>query len=458
MPEIEEQAAELVYGCEPKPKSKYSFEPTARGVKIIREGGLEHEVYYESTYIKAGGLNFGLYNYPKMVEQVGYWFADKLITSNHSGTKRDAGDMIQRAISGRLKPHWDRMVKEVAPPMVRALARQMWGSVRGDAAILHRVELYDDPQYAHVLKDLNKYHACRMVAKSLENRPYKSERAELVPILVDNFVEALNNHPKPPDHLETLKDWRGFLTPTIPYKALNKTLDKLPRAISVDQLPRLALLKLEQPLTDRLHLIFALSGATHHNWGLHEHLVLSASAEQIKEACRVIGFGLTSQSRTTMISDAASYILDYPEPYNGDISGLARRSVEWHRTVDKYKGSLPEDHALPIPQGVDLDWLEGLGIRLLKTAGEVYEEGSTMRHCVGSYASKAARGQCFLFHVEREGESATIEVSNYGKILQAYGFANSKNKACNYGSLFIERHWPQMAAAQPEPSELDMIF
>lgn len=82
-----------------------------------------------------------------------------------------------------------------------------------------------------------------------------------------------------------------------------------------------------------------------------------------------------------------------------------------------------------------------------------------MRHCIGSYASKAARGQCFLFHAEIEGESASIEVSNRGIIQQAYGFANSKNKACEHGSKRIAEAFKQFyPALQGEPAELDAIF
>lgn len=412
-----------------KPKSKYTLWEIAGGCLIQREGGLEVEVKYAETYIQIGeDADVGLYVYPEIVNAIAVWFAERLLTSRRTREKdiEEACSMIARALNGRFKPHWERMVKQIAPPEVEALARLMWSSTRGDAVILHNPLLYTE-DYAHVRRDLLKYHACRLFAKS------RDRIAELWP----------------DQRLEAVKEWRASLCPAKPYKALNKTLDKLPQAVSWKQITRLQVMKLEKPITNRLHLIFALSVAEHHNWGLHEHTVLSADAVLVAGAAAMIGHVLTSQSKTEKISRVANFILDYPEPYGGDLVGLANRSQDWHRQMaaddrarlrqeNEYeRDSLADAYALPVPP-VDLGFLEGYGITFLKTAGEVYVEGAKMHHCVGSYASKAAAGRCYLFHVDHADCAATVEVSPTGEALQAYGPHNSRNAACDFGSRFLE--------------------
>ena len=57
-----------------------------------------------------------------------------------------------------MKPHWQRLVDEFVPEEIGKLARLMWSSVHGDAAILHRPLLYTE-HCKHLRNDLLKYHA-----------------------------------------------------------------------------------------------------------------------------------------------------------------------------------------------------------------------------------------------------------------------------------------------------------
>lgn len=402
----------------PKPKSKYTFIETERGVMIQRDGGLEVEVYYEDTWIRidskahpsVGRRN--LYAYREIVNSFAGWFADNLLSRASKNDRREAVEMIARALSKRFKPHWERMVNQIAPPEVSKLAKAMWGSTLSGQPILHWDErLYFDDEFAYLRADLMKYHACRVICAAWGHR-----------VRLDTDITVL-------------KDWRALVAPTVPNKALNKTLDKMARGIRYEDVLRLSTMRLEKPITDRLTLVFVLCAGGHHNYGIHERIVVQADAAQIKEASQrhAPGDWVKNNSPVGTIERLARWILDYPETYGGDLVGLAQRSWEWHDRGAHLHYQIDVTGELPKPN-VDLGMLEGYDIRFLDTVGAVYAEGESMHHCVGSYATKAARGDCYLFHVDYEGEKATIEVSAVGDVLQACGPMNQRNKACDYGA------------------------
>ncbi len=411
---MSDQPTETIAAQPEKPKSKYTLVEMPEGVLIQREGGLELHVHYADTYIHAGE-KVGLYCFKQMVEAAAMWFAEQLVGRKRQRDIDEAKDMIARALKGRLWPHWRRIVEQIVPPHIAKLARLMWDSTQNDAWVLHQPELYADA-YQNLRRDLEKHHACRMFARAVES----SSGTPTTPETRSAWFGKLAN-------------WREELSPTVPNKALNKTLDKLPTGISFHQITRLAVMRLEKPLTGRLPVIFALCAAGHHNFGLHERIVLNADATAIQQAAQVVNQTITARSRTGHIQRVASLILDYPERYGGDLVGLARRSQEWHAEIDYYdEVGLPPDYLLPVPE-VELAALELVGITLLKTAGEVHQEGKRMRHCVGSYATKAAAGGCYLFHVEHDDSCATVEVLPGGYVSQAYGPGNSRNAACTFG-------------------------
>ncbi|MBA3867767.1 MAG: PcfJ domain-containing protein [Anaerolineae bacterium] len=399
-----------------KPKSKYTLTDVPGGFLVQREGGLEVGVTYGDTYLHVGTRNVGLYQYPQLVNEVGDWFMDQIVSGYLNKRKREEGtEMIARALSKRMKPHWERIVKEIVPADVSELARLMWSSVHGDADILHRPELYTD-EYKHVRGDLKKYHACRLIVKKEENI-YSIE----VPSL-----------------LERAKLWRQlYAANVVSPKAFNKTLDAMPRALSFHSIDQLVNVHLDQPITNRLHMIAVLCGAEHFHWYMHEPIVLHATGDMIREACTRVEWmrPLKTTSRTRDIKDFIQFVLDYPAPFNGDFLGLARRSQEWHGDNQRLpeEARLSADEKLPLLT-LDYEALAAEGIEPLRTVGDVVQEGDTMHHCVASYARRAHRGHSFLFHVEHEKEKATIELSPAGFVQQAYGPRNTINKACQWGT------------------------
>lgn len=407
MPEIDAASAEAPV------KSKYTFIDTAEGFLVQRDGGLELPVMYGETYIRAG-TSVGIYQYPKLVDAVADWFLDRLIPGYINKRKREEGTaMIAWAIAKRMKPHWERLVKAIVPKEVANLARLMWSSVHGDADILHRPELYTE-EHAYLRGDLMRYHACRLIAK----------REEATGI-VDGQTP-----------LQRAAQWRTlYADNAVSPKALNQTLDKLPRALSFHSIDKLTNVHIEQPITNRLHLIAVLCGADHYHWYMHERTLLRASGEMIQDAAAAAGMTLKKASKTRHIQAAVQYILDYPAPFNGDFLGLARRSAEWHRDnrILPESDRLSADTALPL-LNLDYDKLAEAGVKPLRTVGEVVQEGDHMGHCVGSYAHRASVGHSFLFHVDYANFEATIELLSNGAVCQAYGPHNTINGACAWGS------------------------
>lgn len=416
-----------------KVKSKYTFEGTERGVLISRYGGFSVEVLYNEGYIHVGAHHrFSLYDYQHILDFIAQWF---LIAMQFKAQKRkydDAVKMIAKSLNSRFHPHWEYMVKQVAPPEVAELSRLMWSSTLKDAVVLHIPELYTD-EYKHLRADLKQYHACRLICKMIEG-------------------DLPGNHEWAADDLPRFQAWRERVAMTVPNKFLNKTLDRLPQAISVKQLVYLPTFQLTRPIVDRLHLLFALSACSHHHWGLHELAVLNASGATIQEAAHAFGFHSAHQinvgSKTELIAELARNILDYPQAYRGNLVGLAERSAEWHqerrfrqRQQDYYvaraRDQITPETPLPRPD-IDLDALAEKGVRFLATFGDVQNEGNTMGHCMASssYDYKAYQGKCYLFHVDDPNSrtQASVEVDTDGEILQAYGPGTlTKNAACTYG-------------------------
>lgn len=395
-------------------QGKYKFLETPDGFEIWRVNGLNVTVTYDDTWLKVQHrytMRCGLYNWPEALHEASESLANQLVSDD----TEEATEMISKALSYRFFLGWKRIIAEIAPTEVGDLARLVFSSVRGDALVLHAPELYTE-DHIHTRSDLIKYHACRLYAATT---------------------------PEPSD----VAAWRQRLSPTVPNKALNKTLDKMPPAISYKQIVRLSTIRLESPITSRLHLIFILCASDHHNWGLHERTVVSATPAMIQQVGVLHGKVLKAQSKTRVIGDLAQQILDYPEPYGGDLLGLAQRSMEWHRQIanaeDAGGGILPADTPLAVPTHLDLDALAERGITLLRTAGDCYAEHDKMHHCIHTYASKAAKGLCFLFHAVYTKDDvtthATLEVSPQREVIQAQGPMNQKNAACTYGVQELKR-------------------
>jgi hypothetical protein len=76
-------------------------------------------------------------------------------------------------------------------------------------------------------------------------------------------------------------------------------------------------------------------------------------------------------------------------------------------------------------------------IRFLDTVESVFQEAMDMKHCIASYAKRAMEGECYLFHIEKDGEKASTMIDKDGKLVQSYGPRNCVNKASEWGGAVL---------------------
>ncbi len=226
----------------------------------------------------------------------------------------------------------------------------------------------------------------------------------------------------------------------------------LPGGVPAALLCDLRKIILPRPICNRWELITTiLAGArTADNFSVFAH----ATAAVIKEAMQRVSISLQrewarwsptprenlSPRRTRDVRTAVHYLLDYPEDHHGKIVGLAEKAIRWHGVEGRpmeARNSVTRfgtDRRLMKPP-IPLPEIEG--VRFLATVADAVSEGEQMEHCIASYSESAVEGRCYLFHVEYQGENASVEVSSSGKVIQARGPRNCYNKATRWAAQIL---------------------
>lgn len=109
---------------------------------------------------------------------------------------------------------------------------------------------------------------------------------------------------------------------------------------------------------------------------------------------------------------------------------LINECTAWHEDLERQRKPLPLHEKMnPGPTAGFSLWETRHGyVRFLETAGDLYDEGKRMGHCISSHAKRAMNGTVQVFHGDFAGERATIEISCAGwnpSLIEARGFANS---------------------------------
>lgn len=173
------------------------------------------------------------------------------------------------------------------------------------------------------------------------------------------------------------------------------------------------------------------------------NIFLYSSKDDVME---VIKGGLPNRLRTNQYIEKMRYIRDAAHAIpigRRNIKTLHRYAEEYHRDLIRRPNMARYASGRELDQKLDtkkpeLALPEDANIKFLSTVGDVYEEGEKMGHCVASYANAAVQGNCYLFHIDFNGEMATAEVSKDGYISQIRGPRNQENKACEYGKKILE--------------------
>jgi hypothetical protein len=250
--------------------------------------------------------------------------------------------------------------------------------------------------------------------------------------------------------VDDLACWQGLFCPTgRPNGSLRRTLMNLPGGMSPPLVRELRNVELERPIFDRVELTAAIAGRDSHN----RHVFMHAKRDEIHEAFTRVSARIGGNlRRTNSICRFVRFLMDYPDLHRGRIVGLAEKAIRWHRqdhqererqtALSRYGPEKPTASP-PIPLPIDTH------VRFLARVSDISEEGRMMCHCVGSrnYVEKAVNGSSYIFHVDYQDQTATVEVDRWGNVVQAQGPRNHDNTATAYGRSVLTPWGSQLSVA-----------
>jgi hypothetical protein len=269
------------------------------------------------------------------------------------GLKRWVVKQTAKAVGKRLHQHWKRLLAQVNP-IVLEVQRKMFAATMTLGDLASDEELY---RHKGVVDDIINYRAAAIAAVNVGYLAHchvhiRSEggygaaqldaQQEYLLQLVGPHGLDLCSRIRPGErvrrllhriHIELMKNWRDLFSDTgRTYASLDRTLMDLPGGIPGTLVSKLNRWHLERPYTERLELMALLLYGecdSKHNAHVFQH----ARVPDIKRAMRRVADAThheLSPRRTKDVKLVVDYLADYPEEHAGDISGLARRSIEWH--------------------------------------------------------------------------------------------------------------------------------
>jgi hypothetical protein len=336
-----------------------------------------------------------------------------------------------KAIAKKMRSQWADCIAKGDPLKVGA-QRSYYAACGKFNSNLINPALYN-PNCKYVLSDIINYRAAAMTVDDLsvssgelngwyangcyDNDGYRNGRT---PSKVYNWMEIYSIGQKP-------------------NSSLRKTLMHLPGGIPYHLLRRIG--NLDRPIYTRIELLtyLYLQSVVWNNNHRRDSVLARSTRKDIIKACRAVQESCRTDKascnlrKSKNLLSALGYIFDCTEDHNGNIVGLAHKSIHWHRDHRYLQESksckyIPETETAKPPIALPAD----KRIRLLAKVNEVFDESVAMAHCVSGYAERAVEGRCYLFHVDYLSESATVEVSRTGQVVQSKGPHNSANKATKW--------------------------
>lgn len=442
----------------------------------------EFQVFWRDPDFDApASTRVGLWNYYNLIASVARGLMAEWTPPEREdgrewhGIKEWACKQTEKALNKRVYAEWQRLLGLV-DPQVRAVQRAIF------AATFQHHKLYPEfYNYPYLIADILNYRAaaiaavfpttlltdCRANAFQAAARPHIAELRRLAAqhgvTLPDDFISTSRylrreNMPSTAEIIEAMHNWRALFSPTgEDYRSLNRTLMNLPGGIPAKLVVRLNQILLQRPMTKRLELLALLWCEGMPNGAMHARVFHYAREGQIKRAMQHVSEHLHTDLNTRKaraVRDFVQFVCDYPEPHLGTIVGLADKAIRWHRNQDAEEARRIADRlghetptALPPIAPPALP-----GVTFLDTVGDVCREGAEMGHCIASYAPSAVDGNSYLFHIDHNGELASVEVKPWGEVAQAQGPHNQANAATRWGARAL-RGWAAEIKAMHERGE-----
>ena len=218
---------------------------------------------------------------------------------------------------------------------------------------------------------------------------------------------------------------------------------------------------LPRPIYDRLELLATLCAGSQSsvNFNAFAHATRGDICEAIDRIAQHLNRPL-SPKRWRHVAEAMQFLIDFPDQHRGNIIGLTNKSIRWHTNgrrieVEKAIKRFGKERKVATPP---IALPDETGVRFLATVGDVCAEGDAMEHCVARYVERAVDGRCFLFHVDHDGEQATIEVSQTGKVVQSQGPRNSANGATRWAKRVLSSWGKQFCCGDQHAAKPDMFY
>jgi hypothetical protein len=340
---------------------------------------------------------------------------------------------------------WKRK-RDTLDPTIIALHKKLFSVSRGSGD-WQRVDtiLRHKASFKYLIDDLLKYQAAR--------------------IAILHYFDSGND-------VDLLRDWKiAYAKDDKLYTSLNKTLMNFPGGVIYYNALALKSLRLSEPITSRIRMYaYAMIARS---YAVREHnseeklmrVLAKSTDDDIKKAIRYMWHyfpaTFTGDFRKIKgIEHAFTLIFDYPASMIGDwnILGLAKRAElyqhdlalqeqvrqqewetqrakweaesvarreQWEKEQAILKASKTALPPIKLPEEEHIGFLDNYEM--------VVQEGIHMQHCIANYAEAAVKGRCYLFHVNYEGEMASVEVNPSGFVNQSYGPRDSINKASEHG-------------------------
>jgi len=389
----------------------------------------------------------GLCEYDRLVDStsrmlIQRWLRPPHVTGPAAGKKRISRSQICEAIEPAVRCQWKRLLAK-ADPAVVAVQDAVFGATGEHAFLAEEEALYRE---GYLVRDVLKYRAAAIALVHIESELWPEFYRRTVAPDVRQLEAGWLDTASPNALIYAMRRWCDlFSSSGTAYRSLNRTLMNLPGGIRPALVCRLQKLRLKRPMVSGLELTTLLLkpdvpgprdpeasalllNMLHHATEAEIHRTIARIAAHTGRTL--------SPSRESHIRFVLRFLVDYPEPHRGGLSGLADKAVRWHRdaarrTVDELGAADTPTAYPPIP----LPAVEG--ITFLRTIGDLAEEGERMQHCIASYAGAAIAGETFLFHAEYEGQHASIEVAACGDVRQAVGPRNSRNAAATWGAQHL---------------------
>lgn len=378
----------------------------------------------------------------------------------------------QNGLNFVLYPEWKEVTPKFEPEVYGVFKKFM--VVRGPKVqfpkIFYSNKLYENKGLINDLLTYNAIHLCLDEAKVVEDEELK-DYGKI--IFSNNNIFRYSNH-----RCET-ENWRVlFSDNNHTYKALNKTLNEMPRGIQVELVHNIRKIHLREPINDRVKLAAVGYGLGINNKRHHVDCLLRSSPAQIRKAFKLFKKNYEKVHKRKMpqtlrgcrgIANLINYAFDYDGRHDGEIVGLLEKAHRWHQDeelrleVQRQRWAAEAEERRQQRAANELVWAaqaeerrkqeeedrkkptmappislpDREEIRFLDTVESVFQEAMDMKHCIASYAKRAMEGECYLFHIEKDGEKASTMIDKDGKLVQSYGPRNCVNKASEWGGAVL---------------------